>query len=354
MKRFAAFVAMICLALVVTPAGLAQGAPAPITNLQVHFLAQNSTLTTPPPNPEHPEWFAPDISMIITFDRPPSAISSTVAVGVMQAPLFYSSPWYSEFTPLAKMIMVPPQAECLTVTMTPVLNWGQSYIWDINAWSVEDATCSVTTAITGALVSSTPQPVFNLAASSGQLSWNNSVPVWWDGYSWVNWGKSGMGGPIGQLVITGTQDGAPWLAATVEGTATNYPLPAMSPGHRYDLSVVRTFEGKTSNAAKAAYMMPVATSTSISGPSSVRHNKWFKLAGKVSPGMTGYVRVQRWRYYHHRWVSSGSTYLKLTNGSWHWSLRVKSRGTWRYRATYVPASGTAYASTSGYKIVKIK
>lgn len=97
-----------------------------------------------------------------------------------------------------------------------------------------------------------------------------------------------------------------------------------------------------------------ATTTKLTGPSSVRVGKTLKLSGTVSPsGARGSVKITKTRKVGTKWRSMGSAKVTVVNGSFKYSFRPRVKGSWRFVAKY--SGGGGYASSkSRTKSVKVK
>jgi YD repeat-containing protein len=99
------------------------------------------------------------------------------------------------------------------------------------------------------------------------------------------------------------------------------------------------------------------TTTSLSGPSSVRRGKTLRLTGTVSPGGPGTVTITMTRRVGRTWRSAGHADVNVVSGRYSYSLRPKSRGSWRFVSSYsggVSAADTYHSSRSPTKTVKVK
>ena len=365
MKRTLTFAlaCLVALFVFVLPGfALASEVLAPVTTLQVHWLSQNNYVTSPTPDPAHPEADGPDITARVSWKLPAGSTATAIVVGMIQSPLLFDGPQWVSTLPGRKIYFLAGTETSVDITVTPLVVPGLDidYLYNIQAWAMNGTTVSTEVDAYDALVTSTPAPVFVPRVTSGNLVWDNFLPVYWNGYMWVNWGKSGQGGPVGTLNITVTQDSVLMAAANIDGSATSWPLPTLPAGHSYGFAINRTFEGKTSAAAQTSLVIPappIPTATSLKGPNSVRHNKWFMLTGQVSPAGSGTVRIQKWLLNRKgRWVSQGNQYAKRSGSTWHLSIRLKTKGKWRFKAFY-PGSGgirPTLASASSYKTLKVK
>jgi tripartite motif-containing protein 71 len=99
---------------------------------------------------------------------------------------------------------------------------------------------------------------------------------------------------------------------------------------------------------------PTASTTKLSGPASVKVNKTLKLTGTVSPATaSGSVTITKTRKVGSKWKSAGTAKVTVTNGAFNYKFKPKSKGSWRFVATY--AGGNGYASSkSATKTVKVK
>lgn len=338
MKRMM-MLALACLvytAICVASPGLALGSqPAPVTSLRVHYTSGDGTNT---------------VRFRISWAPPEEAGEDTVVVGVHEFPFAWDNPlWYSAgYDPWGRMVFsifgVKEPVTSVEVSYAPLtVNGDGSHPYDINVWRTRDnATASPEVILWSVTVTSTPQPVQNLSVTGNNFTWQND-----------------QGGPIGTLYITVTQDDSQIATASIDGSAASWPLPALPAGHSYGFAVSRTFEGKTSAVAQTNLVItaqPVPTITGLTGPSSVKHGKWFTIGGRVAPTGTGTLKLQEWLLKKGRWVSQANLYAKVSGNAWHLSVRLKTKGSWRFRAFYPGSGGNkpTLASTSGFKTVKVK
>jgi len=102
----------------------------------------------------------------------------------------------------------------------------------------------------------------------------------------------------------------------------------------------------------------LASSTRLSGPTSVKCRKTLKLTGAVAPSSArGLVIISKRRCVGHgRWKSEGSARVGLSGGRYKYTFKPTKKGTWRFVATYGGSVGsTAYeASKSATKTVRVK
>ena len=102
---------------------------------------------------------------------------------------------------------------------------------------------------------------------------------------------------------------------------------------------------------------PVATTTSLSAPSAVIVKRALKLTGSVSPAAaSGQITITMTRLVGLNWVSAGSSTVDLVGGAFAYSFKPKSRGAWRFTATYsggTAGSTTYLSSTSAAKSVLV-
>jgi len=97
-----------------------------------------------------------------------------------------------------------------------------------------------------------------------------------------------------------------------------------------------------------------ATTTTLTGPSSVKVRKTLKLSGTVSPsGASGSVKITKTRKVGTKWRSAGSVKVTVVNGSFRYSFKPTVKGSWRFVARYSGGGGYA-SSTSRTKTVKVK
>ena len=121
---------------------------------------------------------------------------------------------------------------------------------------------------------------------------------------------------------------------------------------------------QTSNAAPdsgAAYVFfrsPVTTKTTLAGPSSVKAGLPLKLTGTVSPAAApGSVTITRSRLVGGVWKVIGKTKVALVGGKFVYTVKLTTRGSWRFLAVYSggAAGGVTYASSkSATKGVVVK
>lgn len=139
---------------------------------------------------------------------------------------------------------------------------------------------------------------------------------------------------------------------------TSVPVPVAAGSYTlqyYSVDLVGNAEGvKTAVVA----VVPGATSTRISGASSVRAKRALKLVGTVSPsGTAGTVRIVKSRWVRGRWRSAGSATVNVVNGSYHYNFKTSTRGKWRLAATYSGGAGGSAqyaASNSVAKYVRVR
>ncbi len=100
------------------------------------------------------------------------------------------------------------------------------------------------------------------------------------------------------------------------------------------------------------------STTSITGPKSVKYKRTLALSGAVGPSdAPGTVTVTKQRLVGRKWKSAGVASVPVVNGRWAYSFRPPKKGSWRFVATY--SGGTSgpftYApSSSVRKTVKVK
>jgi hypothetical protein len=103
---------------------------------------------------------------------------------------------------------------------------------------------------------------------------------------------------------------------------------------------------------------PIATTTKLSGPSSVKVKKSLKLGGTVSPSAApGRITIVMTRLVAKKWKASGSASVSVTGGAFTYSFKPAFKGSWRFVAKYSGGAvgTTAYkASKSAVKGVTVK
>jgi hypothetical protein len=108
------------------------------------------------------------------------------------------------------------------------------------------------------------------------------------------------------------------------------------------------------------YFAPtLASTTKLSGPSSVRVRRTLKLSGTVvAPwGSPGTVKITKTRLVGTRWRSAGSATVHVVGGSFTYSFKPSYRGRWRFVAHYsggVIGPTTYLSSKSGIKSVRVR
>jgi len=123
-----------------------------------------------------------------------------------------------------------------------------------------------------------------------------------------------------------------------------------------------TFTNVTANHTISASfdLAPVtlATTTRVSGPTSVKRGKTLKLSGTVSsPTAVGTVTIVKTRLVGKKWKSMGSAKVKVAGGKYRYSFKPKKSGKWRFVAKYsgrVVGVTTYKACKSKVKSVKVK
>jgi len=120
---------------------------------------------------------------------------------------------------------------------------------------------------------------------------------------------------------------------------------------------------QTSNAAPDAgaayvfYRAPVATKTTLAGPTSVKAGLALKLTGTVSPAAApGTVTITRSHLVSGVWKVIGSTKVALVGGKFSLTIKLTTRGSWRFVAAYSGGAvgGVTYApSKSAVKGVSV-
>lgn len=94
---------------------------------------------------------------------------------------------------------------------------------------------------------------------------------------------------------------------------------------------------------------PIATTTRISGPASVRVKKSLKLTDTVSPSAaSGKVTIVMTRPVAKKWKAAGSASVRVVGGAFTYSFKPAFKGSWRFVAKY---SGGALGATT-YKASK--
>jgi hypothetical protein len=99
------------------------------------------------------------------------------------------------------------------------------------------------------------------------------------------------------------------------------------------------------------------TSTRLYGPSSVKAKKTLRLTGKVSYSASGYVTISKSRLVGRKWKSAGTVKVPVVRGSYRYSSRPGSHGSWRITARYSGIENpttTWTSSRSSVKSVRVK
>ena len=103
---------------------------------------------------------------------------------------------------------------------------------------------------------------------------------------------------------------------------------------------------------------PIATTTRISGPASVKVKKSLKFTGTVSPSAApGRVTIVMTRQVARKWKASGSASVSVAGGKFAYSFKPPLKGSWRFVAKYsggVVGTTTYKASKSAVKGVTVK
>lgn len=162
----------------------------------------------------------------------------------------------------------------------------------------------------------------------------------------------------------------PYDPAEVEGDPTNLRLLHFTGSSWVDITTsVDTVGfrviGETPSFSVFAIMQPVPavpvtldTTTTLSGPSSVRRGQVLGLTGTISPDTApGTITIVRTRLSRRSWKNEGSVTVAIVDGAYTAALITPRKGTWRFVATYsggVLGSTTYRPSTSAELIVTVR
>jgi hypothetical protein len=113
-----------------------------------------------------------------------------------------------------------------------------------------------------------------------------------------------------------------------------------------------------SGAAYVFYRSPIATTTTLAGPASVKLGATLKITGTVSPSTApGTVSIGRYRLVSGKWKLIGTKVVTLVAGKFGYAIKLPTRGKWRFVAAYSGGSSgwaTNAASKSASKAVTVK
>jgi hypothetical protein len=100
-----------------------------------------------------------------------------------------------------------------------------------------------------------------------------------------------------------------------------------------------------------------ATAMVLTGASSIKVNRTYRLSGHIWPSAAGgRVRIGLSRYVGGRWRAAGTTHVWVSGGHFSFSFKPRNRGRWRLTASY-PGQTTAtdvYLSSWRVKSLRVK
>ncbi len=200
-------------------------------------------------------------------------------------------------------------------------------------------------------VTTSPQGVYAVYLFAGhEVAFNAS----WSGYLYF-----GLYAPRSITVVDIAA--VAWSAGWNDGEISNviHYTPATSGVYYLGVFCPRDNGVTYAIAVQGTETMPLATTTTLSGPAKVRVRRTITISGKVSPaGTPGSVIIARTHLVGRKWKRAGSTTtLALANGAFSYKFRPTSKGKWRlvarYRTTTVGTT-TYVASKSKVKNVTVK
>ena len=101
----------------------------------------------------------------------------------------------------------------------------------------------------------------------------------------------------------------------------------------------------------------LSTTTKLSGSSSTRVKKYYKLSGTVSPAGPGRVTIKMTRKVGRKWRSAGTVNVSVSGGSFSYRFKPRYRGSWHFVATYsggMTAATTYWTSHSVTKSLSVR
>ena len=227
----------------------------------------------------------------------------------------------------------PPIAYSTPVTVT------DQGVTTVSYFSVDGSGCAETTRSATIRIDKTP-PLLSLESTSTYTGFANIHAVASDALSGLDHVELSL-------------DGGPW--------STGGQLSVSTVGAHVTCARAFDVAGNEcdADATFTVIAAPVAMTTAqLTGPSRVRVKKALKLSGTISPlAAPGRVTIARARLVGKKWRSAGSVKVAVIGGRFSYTFKPKSRGKWRFVASYSGSvvDGTRYGSSrSGIKSALVK